>query len=111
MSTRESPDSRSFQETEQGVWITLKRVHLIIVIVIPIATMFAGAIGTYYKARADINDQIHSIQIQNTQTFAKQSDVKEIGDKIDGLATEVGKMASEMSHLNGYLKAKGIYAK
>src|SRR5690606_40053738 len=73
--TRRSSDL-PFQETEQGVWITLKRVHLIIVIVIPIATMFAGAIGTYYKARADINDQIHSIQIQNTQTFAKQSDVK-----------------------------------
>lgn len=78
----------------------LKRTHLIMMIV---AAMISAILvpmltleGSYHQAKAEIQQRISDVQLQNAQTFATKSDVKAMSDKLD-------KIAADTSEIKGYM--------
>lgn len=76
--------------------IVLKKYQLLVAIAIGLIVPAVTVTAAYYKARGDIDEKIAAVQLQNTNTFAKNQDVKELTIKID-------KIAEGVSEIKGYL--------
>lgn len=74
----------------------LKRYQLIVAILGGILIPTIAGVGGYYRANADMTQRIDKVQLDNANTYAKTSDLKDLRDRLD-------KISSDVSEIKGFL--------
>lgn len=67
----------------------LKKFHLIIVVVVAIASPSVVVTAAFYKSKSELESKINQIQIENVNTFAKGSDVKSLNKALTGALIDI----------------------
>lgn len=77
----------------------LKMAQFLWVAFIGFVTPVTTLVFMFMSARAEMNQKIDTIQLQNVQTFARQDDLKQIH-------SDINRIANDLSELNGFLRLR-----